>query len=265
MHMKKQLIIMFALVGIFTTNNAMAWGGFAHSAITEIAERNLTPQAREKIHEYLNHSLPFYAIWMDQIRYTDPYRTSGRWHSNWMDENGKLDISHKYCAATHTARLWKEMKDYKRLSKEEVRLNLLYLIHLVADMHCPCHNVWPKKSHPQYRYHLTDNKGRKQSFHKYWDNTAFAYGRRRWTATHYANKMATHTPKEIKKICKGSPYKWAITSLPNAERTFELTPKGSNIQRYSKKDRLEMQRICDEQAVKAGYRLAYVMNQIFAK
>ena len=77
--------------------------------------------------------------------------------------------------------------------------------------------------------------------------------------------MAKLSDKEIKKICKGTPYKWAVTSLPNAERTFELTPKDSNIQKYSKKQREEMRRIVDEEAVKAGYRLAYVMNQIFKK
>ena len=71
--------------------------------------------------------------------------------------------------------------------------------------------------------------------------------------------------KKIKKICKGTPYKWAVSSLPSAERTFEFTPKGSNVQKYSKADREEMRRICDEEAVKAGYRLAYVMNQIFSK
>ena len=83
--------------------------------------------------------------------------------------------------------------------------------------------------------------------------------------TYYANKMATLSEKEIKKICKGTPYKWAVSSLPHAERTFELTPKGSNVQKYSKATREEMRKIVDEEAVKAGYRLAYVMNQIFKK
>lgn len=263
--MNRKLIVLIISFAALSVNSAMAWGGFAHSAITEIAERNLTPQAREKIHHYLNHSLPFYAIWMDQFRYTDPYRPSGKWHSNWMDENGTVDITNEKCAAYQTDRIWREMKNYHKMSDSVVRLNLLYLIHLVADMHCPGHNVWPKKSFPQYYYHLTNNKGQKQSFHSYWDKTAITYGRRKWTVSDYADKMATLSEKEIKKICKGSPFKWASTSLPNAYATFELTPEGSNVQKYSKKDREEMRRICDEEAVKAGYRLAYVMNQIFKK
>ena len=263
--MNKKLLILLTAVALFSVNNVMAWGGFAHSAITEIAERNLTPQAREKIHYYLNHSLPFYAIWMDQYRYTDPYRQSGKWHSNWMDENGAVDMSNEYCAAYQTTRIWNEMKNYKNMADKDVKLNLLYLIHLVADMHCPCHNVWPKESHPQYRYNLTNNKKEKVGFHKFWDNDAILYGRKKWTVTYYANKMATLSEKEIKKICKGTPYKWAVTSLPNALRTFELTPKGSNVQKYSKDDLLEMRRISDEEILKAGYRLAYVMNQIFKK
>ena len=263
--MNKKLIILLVAVALLSVNKAMAWGGFAHSAITEIAERNLTPEAREKIHHYLNHSLPFYAIWMDQYRYTDPYRPSGKWHSNWMDKNGAVDMNNEYCAAYQTTRVWNELKNYKKMADKDVKLNLLYLIHLVADMHCPCHNVWPKESHPQYRYHLTNNNGKKESFHKFWDNDAILYGRKKWTVTYYANKMATLSEKEIKKICKGTPYKWAVTSLPNAERTFELTPKGSNVQKYTKDERVEMRRISDEEILKAGYRLAYVMNQIFKK
>ena len=259
----KKIVILIVAFAAFTVNSALAWGGFAHSAITEIAERNLTDEAREGIHKYLNHSLPFYAIWMDQFRYTDPYRPSGKWHSNWMNESGAVDMTNEKCAAYQTTRIWNKMKNYQKLSDEEIRLNLLYLIHLVADMHCPGHNVWPKKSHPQYYYHLTNNKGGKESFHKVWDNDAILYGRKKWTASYYADKMATLSPKEIKKICKGTPYKWAVSSLSHAEATFELTPKGSNKQKYSKATREEMRRICDEEAVKAGYRLAYVMNQIF--
>ena len=66
--MRKIIIAIMAVVALLTSSRAMAWGGFAHSAITEIAERNLTDKARESIHHYLNHSLPFYAIWMDQFR-----------------------------------------------------------------------------------------------------------------------------------------------------------------------------------------------------
>ena len=86
-----------------------------------------------------------------------------------------------------------------------------------------------------------------------------------WRKVTIDDLHATLSEKEVKKICKGTPYKWAVTSLPNAEATFELTPAGSNKQKYSKQARLEMRRIADEEAVKAGYRLAYVMNQIFKK
>lgn len=259
--MNKKIIILIISFAVLTVNSAMAWGGFAHSAITEIAERNLTPQAREKIHHYLNHSLPFYAIWMDQFRYTDPYRPSGKWHSNWIDENGAVDMTNERCAAYQTTRIWNKMKNYQKLTDEEIRLNLLYLIHLVADMHCPCHNVWAGKSNPAPK--LTNNKGQKVAYHKFWDNDAILYGRKRMNVSEYADKMATLSEKEIKKICKGTPCKWAVVSVRNAERSRELTYDGSNVQKYTKAQRLEMRDLADTEAIKAGYRLAYVMNQIF--
>ena len=261
--MNKRLLILLAAVALLSINKVMAWGGFAHSAITEIAERNLTDEAREKIHEYLNHSLPFYAIWMDQFRYTDPYRPSGKWHSNWMDANGAVDMSNEFCAAYQTARIWKEMKNYHNLPKEQVRLNLLYLIHLVADMHCPCHNVWPKESHPQYRYHLTNNKGGKESFHKFWDNTAITYGRKKWTATTYANKMATLSEKEIKKICKGTITDWVKQCVKDNRASFKYIVAGEDFAKIPKEQHDEMVALSDRQLQLAGYRLAFLLNSIF--
>lgn len=263
--MKKSIFIVLMIAMSFgTLHKAFAWGGNAHTTVTVVAERHLTPEAKAKVEHYLNHTLPFYAIWMDQIRYTDPYRPTGKWHSNWWDANGKLDVNNKYCAASHVERLRREMKNYKNLPDSIVRLNLMYLIHLVADMHCPSHNYWDKKAFPQYRYNLTNKKGKKQSYHSYWDN-ALNYGRRKWTAEQYADAVDKATPKEYKAIVKGTAYRWADTSLPNFLRTFELTPKDSNVDAYSKKTCLEIRDICDEEAMKGGYRLAHVLNTIFKK
>ena len=111
---------------------------------------------------------------------------------------------------------------------------------------------------------VTNKKGKKQSYHSYWDN-ALNYGRRKWTAEQYADAVDKATPKEYKAIVKGTAYRWADTSLPNFLRTFELTPKDSNVDAYSKKTRLEIRDICDEEAMKGGYRLAHVLNTIFTK
>ena len=261
--MNKKLLILLAAVALLSVNKAMAWGGFAHSAITEIAERNLTDKAREQIHHYLNHSLPFYAIWMDQFRYTDPYRPSGKWHSNWMDKNGAVDMANEYCAAYQTTRIWNEMKNYKNMADKDVKLNLLYLIHLVADMHCPCHNVWPKESHPQYRYHLTNNKGKKESFHKFWDNDAILYGRKKWTVTYYANKMATLSEKEIKKICKGDSYKWGNVAAHEMVETFNYWKDGQSYKSLSREERETIENMTHKTLAIGGYRLAAVLNRIF--
>ena len=276
--MKKLAVIAVAFLFSLSAEKAMAWSGFAHAYSVYIAEQHLTPEAKAKCRYYLRHTLPYYASWMDHWKGADAFKSVNARHSVMTTADGKaidftFDEYGKPYGVTpgecmgYLRDALAEMGEgkYKNLPDSLVRQRLINMVHYVADMHCPCHNVWPKESHPQYRYHLTNNKGGKESFHKFWDNTAITYGRKKWTATTYANKMATLSEKEIKKICKGTPYKWAVTSLPNAEATFELTPSGSNKQKYSKQTRTEMRRICDEEAVKAGYRLAYVMNQIFKK
>lgn len=263
--MKKSILMtVLAIISLFSAKEAFAWGGNAHTTVTVIAERHLTPEAKAKVEHYLNHTLPFYAVWMDQIRFTDPFRPTSKWHSNWWDADGRLDVTNPKCSAYQVERLRKEMENYHNLSDSTIRVNLLLLIHLVADMHCPSHNYWDKKAFPQYSYHLTNKKGQKQSYHSLWDN-ALNYGRKKWRAEQYADAIDTATPKQIKKIVKGTAYSWANKSLPNFLRTFELTPKGSNVDAYTKEQRLEMRDICDEEAMKAGYRLAHVLNQIFSK
>ena len=84
-------------------------------------------------------------------------------------------------------------------------------------------------------------------------------------AEQYADYIDNCTPKEYKAIVKGNAYRWANTSLPNFLRTFELTPKDSNVDAYSKQQRIEIRNICDEEAKKGGYRLAHVLNTFFKK
>ncbi len=56
------------------------------------------------------------------------------------------------------------LKDYRNMSDSLVRLNLMYVIHIVGDMHCP--------SHVKYagcKSGRADLNGRKMSYHAMWD------------------------------------------------------------------------------------------------
>ena len=71
--MKKSLLLLGGALVLFS-NSAFGWGKMGHDAIAYIAECNLTPRAKRNIARYLDHSIVYYASWMDKYRDTPEFR-----------------------------------------------------------------------------------------------------------------------------------------------------------------------------------------------
>ena len=263
--MKRYLLItLLTTLSFCYAGEAFAWGGTAHTVTTLIAERHLTPKAKEKVELYLGHTLPFYAGWLDQLAYTDPYHKLAPGHCNFaVDSEGTLPDTEQRSASLAIERIRKDMKHLDRLNDSTIRVNLLYLIHIVADMHCPGHNYIPRK--PSVHFRLVKGKNNARvSYHSFWDNDAFTYGRNRWTAEKYADTIDKLTPKQAKRVVKGTAIKWYYAEMQDlVHYCIDTTPRTGHINDIPKKRRLEMRDICDERVVVGGYRLAHIMNEIF--
>ena len=79
------LTITLSLFALLAMGSAKAWNGFGHSCAAYIAEQHLTPEAKAKCEHYLQHSFVFYASWMDQWRYIDPYKATTDWHTIYVE------------------------------------------------------------------------------------------------------------------------------------------------------------------------------------
>ena len=76
--MKKLLILVCALCSCLTS---FGWGQKGHDTIAYIAECNLDPDVYAKVVKALgNHSLVYYANWMDNASHTPEYRYTKTWH-----------------------------------------------------------------------------------------------------------------------------------------------------------------------------------------
>lgn len=258
------MLLLATTLSLFATHKALAWGGNAHTVTTLIAERHLTPEAKEGIARYLNHTLPFYAIWMDTFGTEDPYREKMIGHCNFAkDTSGALPDNEQRAASVGIERIRKDMKDLSKLSDSLIRINLLMLIHAVADIHCPGHTYVPRE--PKVSFRLVKGKNNQRvSYHSFWDNDAFTYGRRNWRAEQYADAIDKLTPKQAKKIVKGPATKWYYGEMIEIHnKAIDMTPRTGHINAIPKEVRLEMRDICDERVVVGGYRLAHIMNEIF--
>lgn len=264
--MKKLIIALVALLSMLSANNALAWGGFGHGAIAYVAEQHLTPEAKQKCRHYLKHTLPYYASWMDHWRPVSKFRKTAAWHAFTATDSGAInwESNGDGKAIGLVDRIYKSMKDgkYRDMSDSMIVLNLKLLIHTLPDMHCPVHVNFPKEAFPDYRYPLYKN-GRKVSFHSFWDSSP-QYMRRDWTLERYAKKVDNISPKKVKKIIKnGNLTAWGNDAIKNAHRAYVITPRDTDIAYLTEEQKAEVLALADEMAIKAAYRLAYVLNEIF--
>ena len=119
---------------------SQAWDRTRHDAIAYIAECNLTPRAKRNIARYLDHSIVYYASWMDKYRDTPEFRNVE--HVSYVDADMQLVDTLRKGKTNCVVELMHaidRLKDYRNMSDSLVRLNLMYVIHIVGDMHCPSH------------------------------------------------------------------------------------------------------------------------------
>ena len=167
-------------------------------------------------------------------------------------------------AVTQIERVYKEMANgnYHNLSDSMVIVNLKLLIHMVGDMHCPCHVGYPKelglKGTSMYV------KGKKYDRHKFWD-ASLELMHPKWRLDHYLKACDTYSEKEIKKIQKGNATKWGIENAKKIQETFSYWEKNAELTKISKEQREQINGMMHEQLAYGGYRLAAVLNNIFKK
>ena len=179
----------------------------------------------------------------------------------YVDDDWNLDTSKQKYAEYQTERIWKEMKNYKNLPDSLVRQNLIYLIHMVPDYHCPVHTFFRKGAHTERKYSLL-TKGKKFALHTFWDASP-GFNRKNWTMQRFCKEVDVISPKLAKKYQKGDPIKWANDALRQALRVFPITPVDTETTTLSKEREAQLHKLSDEMILKGAYRLARIINDIF--
>ncbi|MBR1961391.1 MAG: S1/P1 nuclease [Alistipes sp.] len=276
--MKKISIITIILV-LFVTTRAMAWGGPGHSIIGYIAENHLTPAAKEKCHHYIRHTLAYEASWMDHWRYCKGFNGTAHWHigyayperqytGDFRDQFIKQESVRK-SAAYRINEFHNELRSsYKEMPDSIVANKIRFLIHMLGDMHCPAHVAIPVEDKPTYdettvynRYRLYRN-GKKSSYHNMWDTvTSLLFPKR--MIPEWIEEVDTYNDKQREKICQGDANDWLAATTKDVFRSYKQIPRDTDIAKLSDKQREQLTNLTYKQMAYAGYRLAYILNDIF--
>ena len=260
--MKMRVFLITIFAALVLSCPAFGFGHECHDILTVLAEKHLEPSAKKKIEKcFGGHSIMYYSTWMDDWRHTPEYKFTDTWHAFAVDENLNYYARPQGDAVQAINNAIAVLKDYENQTDSTVAVNLKYIIHCVADMHCPSHiafkgrkyNYWVKFCAGTYKP-AVDIK-----IHSVWDYMAFL-SCRKWSATEYADELDVLTKKEVKSITAGTVEDWAADNVQRCMVQFELSKPGDTLNQDFVNAAMPL---IEVQMQYAGYRLAEVLNSLF--
>ena len=257
----KRLCCFFLILFCCAQIEAFGWGRLGHDASAMLAERHLTKKAKKNIAKYLQaNSLTYWSLWMDYMGYVTKSGYSNDWFDHTVPVNDKFEYAEKHFpgdALMAVEIAIDKMKDgkYKSLDDSTVLLYLKHLIHFVPDMHCPSHVIYTFRPS---NYWVTYD-GNKRLFHWMWDSMP-ENGPHGASATEWCNLMDTCSKEEIARITSGTPRDWVHDNAKSCIIAYDIIPENTDIKSPAI---YQGAMLSNEQMLKGGYRLAYVLNMIF--
>jgi len=262
LNLLKKLIL--GLFIIYLPVKSMAWGTEGHRIAGYIAESYLTPKAKAAIKALLGDtSIAIASNWADFIKSDPNYNYLSAWHYVDLDksytyselqEHLKLDtIADAY---TKLNFLIAELKK-KDLARDKKLLYLRMVIHIVEDIHQPMHLG-----------HTSDKGGNDikvtwlgnpSNLHSVWDSGLIDF--QQLSYTEYASTINFTTAAQRAQWQKEPISQWLFESNQIADKLYEEVKSGDNLSGF--KYNFNHIAIVNRQLLKAGVRLAGVLNAIF--
>lgn len=243
-----------------------AWWEKEHQVVAIIAHNNLSEHARQQVHQLLDgDSLASVASWADSVKSDPKWSHTKRWHYVNFADN---DSPQKHIPIPAGDILWALNYAYQDLqkpsaTKQSKRDSLMFFVHFVADIHQPLHAGKFADAGGNRVAINWFNSPRKQNLHKVWDGLLTAT---KMNAEDYA--------KKIDRASKSQRVQWQNSSFTDwAEESVELRSQvydfgGAKNDTTVKLGRWYFKRnkaVAEKRLQQAGVRLAFHLNQLFAK
>lgn len=253
-------ISLTSLLAVFCVTMALAWGQKGHDVVAHIAERHLTPDTKSTIDSILDgRSLVYWANWLDNASHTPEYAYSKTWHYKNVDEGVRYEEAPANPAGDAVTAIKAQIETLTlgKPTNEESALALKMLTHIVGDIHQPLHMG--------HAADLGANRvkvkffNRDANLHSVWDSR-IPESAHNWSYTEWADQLDRLNPKMELKESAGSVDDWARQTLVLADAIYKAFPEGANI---SYNEVFEWTPVIETQLLRAGLRLARILNSIF--
>ena len=256
--MKKSILTSLLLT--IACLNAWAWGQKGHDVTAYIAEQHLTPTAKAAVESILDgRSIIYWANWPDNASHQRPLAYTKTWHYKNIDEGVRYEEAPANPAGDAVTAIKSriEILNNPESSLEERQLALKILIHVVGDIHMPLHMG-----------HATDLGGnrikvkffnRENNLHSVWDSS-LPESAHKWSYTEWQQQIDRANPALQTEIISGTVDDWAKETVAIASDVYTYFQPGANI---SYNDIARWTPTIEQQFLRGGLRLAYLLNTIF--
>lgn len=239
---------------------ALAWGPRGHRIVADLAEAQLTPQARAAVQKLLAlrgaRHLDDVANWADDLRDTDPelFRRTKRlhfvnFHSRACIYDPPRDCRNGECAVAAIDKYSTILANRTNPAAERAEA-LAFVVHFVGDIHQPLH--------ADYRHDAGGNdfqvrwRGRGTNLHHVWDSLML--DSTHLSAAQFTEKLAAQ-PAHI--ATGGTPAQWAEESC-RIDRDGGVYPSSRRIDAAYVERELP---VAEQRLRQAGARLAALLNR----
>jgi hypothetical protein len=255
--------LLLGLVIISVPLFSLGWGTEGHRIAGQIADSYLTPNARKAVKAILgNESIALASNWADFIKSDPAYSYLSSWHYVDFDKRytypEMLDYLNKDTntdAYTKLQFLIRELKK-KNLSEQKELLDLHMLIHIVEDLHQPMHTAHADdKGGNDLRVSWFSNP---TNLHAIWDSQLIDF--QQLSYTEYAMAINHVTAAQRATWQKAPVSDWVFESNQIAEKLYTEIKPGDTLGYQYNFTHIDT---VNRQLLKAGVRLAGILNQIF--
>jgi hypothetical protein len=263
--MKKKACWWFGLLVLMLPLQVLAWGLTGHRVTGAIADHYLNAKAKAALKTILgNESLAMATTWADFIRSDRNYDYLASWHyiniaggkskeqvMQFLKKDNRTDL---YTKLTF---LISELKS-KNLPKDKQLFYLKLLIHFVGDVHQPMHMGQPEdrggNNIKLYWFGVPTN------LHRVWDEHLVDFQQLSYTEHAAAIDFVTRSQEVVWQRQPVS--EWIYESYQAAQKLYtEVKPEDKLTYSYN----YYHVNLMNEQLLKAGVRLAGVLNELFGR
>jgi hypothetical protein len=252
--MKKYILSFIITFCLFTTNNCFAWSEKGHAFVAKVALNYLDANTKKMVDQYLDGmTFEDAANWMDAIKSDKKYDYLRKLHYINADRGQAIVANNEENIVGALTKTIEELKNYKSLSKEDVKVKICIIFHLIGDLHQPLHVGYGEdRGGNDFQINFY---GKATNLHSFYDSGIIDYKGLTLPDCLKAKKFTKEERSEIEKI--------DVVSWANESRSYLKSIYNTGNRKIDDTYIDNNYPIIQEQILKAGIRLSSVLKDIF--